>query len=100
MHNAILFSIADKNVVVGMSDDLVLSSHMLVLDRGSPIPCDKLVFCSVVAEETRVQFMAVSRGIVLLENGDSTSVFKLYKSGVLQENLKVLLECTTLNTQK
>lgn len=101
MHNGVLFSISGKNVVILIDENFVMEEGMLVLSGGKVMPCDSLAFCEVTTDGDKINFKSVTRSLTLLENGDSTTINKLYRSGSLQNMLKKLFEkCIINNTQK
>ncbi len=84
LYNSIVFSKRGKNVLSWIGEKS-LSDDLLILSGNNPMPVDSIVFCNAELVGKRVNFKSVSNRIILLENGDSTTVSRLFKKNILSD---------------
>lgn len=90
MYNSILFNRRGRNVLAWIDGESI-GDDLLVIS-GAALPVDSLVLCRAETDGKRVTFKAISKRIILLEDGDSTTINKLYSTGALESVLKSI--CT------
>ena len=91
MYNSILFSRRGRNVLAWIDNGCV-GEDLLILSCNNVLPVDSLVLCNAETNGETVKFNTLSNRIVLLEDGDSTTVNRLYSMGAIDSMLKSL--CT------